>query len=166
MKSGPIVGVLAFQGMFRCLAGTAGSLFQGLGRPWLQTAVAASELMAAAVALVPLFRHGMVGVAAALAVGGAVAMVVALALVTRLVRLGTADLARVFGAPAFGLLAVLALRASLPPGFPETAIGLAGLLAVSVALCAAIVLGSMRLGAYSLDPEIRAAVGRWLLGLA
>ena len=165
-EAAPIVGILAFYGMFRCLGGTAGSLFQALGRPGFQTAAAMAELLAVAAALALLLPHGMVGVSAAMVVGGAAAMVVALSLAIRLLNLGAGDLARVFGAPGLAALAVLALRAALPPGLPETAIGLVALLAGSVALCTAIVLGLIRLGAYSLDPEIRAVVGRWLLGPA
>jgi O-antigen/teichoic acid export membrane protein len=165
-EAAPLVAILAFHGMFRCLAGTAGSLFQALGRPRFQTAAAAAELVGVAVALALLLPRGMAGIGVALVMGALVAMVVALSLATRLLRLGAGDLARAVGAPALAGLAVLLLRLTLPPGLPETVIGLVALLAGSAALCAAIVLGLMRLGVYSLDPEIRAVMGRWLLGLA
>jgi PST family polysaccharide transporter/lipopolysaccharide exporter len=160
----PIVPALALYGMFRCLAGTASSLFQGLGRPGLQTAAAAAELVVVAVAVFPLGRQGMLGIAVALAAGGGIGMGVALSLAARVLRLRIGDLGRALGAPALAALAVLALGAALP-GAPETAVGLGAALAGSVALSAAVLLLLMRLGAYSLDPQIRTLVARWVPGL-
>jgi hypothetical protein len=79
-------------------------------------------------------------------------------------RLRIGDLGRALGAPALAALAVLALGAALP-GAPETAVGLGAALAGSVALSAAVLLLLMRLGAYSLDPQIRTLVARWVPGL-
>jgi lipopolysaccharide exporter len=164
-EAGAIVPILALHGVFRCFAGTTSPLFPGLGRPALQTAIAASELAAVAAAFPLLLRRGIAGAAAAVAVGGGVAMVVALGLATRFLRLGAGDLGRALGAPGLAALVTLALQARLG-GAPGTVVGLATALAVSVAVYVTILLGLIRLGAYSLDPQVRAVLSRWLPGLA
>jgi O-antigen/teichoic acid export membrane protein len=164
-EAGPIVQILALYGVFRCVASTVVPLFQGVGRPALQMVVVASELVAVAALVGPLLHRGTAGAAAVVAIGGGVAMIVALALATRVLRLGTGDLGRTLGAP--GLAALVALAAAVwLGGAPATMIGLAGALVVSLGVYAVTLLGLIRLGAYPLDPQVRAFVTRWLPRLA
>lgn len=164
-EAGPIVQILALYGVFRCVASTMIPLFQGVGRPALQMAVVASEFVAVAALIGPLLHRGTAGAAAVMAVGGGVAMVVALALATRVLRLRVGDLGRALGAPGLAALVTLAVAVWLG-GAPRTMVGLGGALVVSGGLYAVILLGLIRLGAYPLDPQVRAFVARWLPRLA
>jgi len=161
--AGPIVGILALYWMFRSLAGTSSPLLQALGRPRLQTATAVIEL-AVVIAAVSLFHRHLVSVATALAVGGVVAMVVAFTLVSRFCRVDGRNWCQALSFPGLGAVGILMLAAVLP--YPHDAIGLAGVVAAFLAIYVAILVGLLHFRICTLDPELRAMVGRWLSRLA
>jgi O-antigen/teichoic acid export membrane protein len=155
-----VLSILAVQGLFRSATTTTTPLFQGLGRPELPMWIAGSQLAAAALAIVLLLGHGIAGIAAAVAMGSAVSMLVALTAAARALGLNAVDFVRALGPPALACLAMVVVRAVTPPA-PDTALGLLITLLVSGTLFVGVLVSLTRLGAYTPDPDLRALVARW-----
>jgi hypothetical protein len=122
--------------------------------------IAGSQLAAAALAIVLLLGHGIAGIAAAVAMGSAVSMLVALTAAARALGLNAVDFVRALGPPALACLAMVVVRAVTPPA-PDTALGLLITLLVSGTLFVGVLVSLTRLGAYTPDPDLRALVARW-----
>ncbi len=153
---GPVLRILAVQGLCRSVAGTTSPLFQGLGRPGLQALTIAVELAVTAIAIGPLLAGaGLIGVAGAAAVAAGVQATVALVLAMRVAALGGREIWRALGPPGLACVPVLVLRSALPAS-PDAVPGLVGAIAVSLAVYALGILGLTRAGAYAVDPEIAA----------
>jgi O-antigen/teichoic acid export membrane protein len=156
----PVLRPLVLSGVFRSLSMTVGPVAQGLGRPALYAVVAGFELVAVAVGLAALMDRGTPGVAAAMAWGALVQLTVALTLVRGLLGLRGRDLVHAIGVPVLGCAPIVALRVLLP-GPPEGAGPLGAALVASGGLYLAALLVLARLGLFTVDPHVRARLGRF-----
>ena len=125
----PAFRVLCIYGLLRALGGLTGPVFQGVGKPWILTAVAAANVTVMAALLFTLIpRHQLAGAAWATTLPSIVGVALCFYLVTRITRCGVAAVivslapfalastamgvivgyaARLFGAPT--VLGVIAL---------------------------------------------------------
>ena len=155
----PMIQVLALFGVIRSLARTTAPLFQGIGRPKLQTVVAGVELGVLAALLGPLtIRYGSVGTAVAVTAGSAAGAGAALWAARRVLgdRLGEA--ASLLGWPVFACLPFAALRVWVL-GPVATPLGLAGAIIISGLLYLATLLVLDRFKLYALGPVVPS--GMW-----
>lgn len=156
-----VVQVLAMAALFRVVGATTAPVFQGLGRPRLQSVSALVELAALAALLVPLtLREGPAGTATAVNAAALCGAVTSLWLVSRLLDIRRGALVPILGSPLLACLPFVLLRGVvLRPA--ETVLGLAGAILVSAALYLATLLVLHRLGVCHLDRVVPAGVRAW-----
>lgn len=146
----PLVQVLAICGLLRAVEATVQPLFQGMGRPKLETVVAFLQLALLTVVLIPLTRRlGAIGAALTMTLVNSVVTGVALLVVRRVLAVRIVDLVRIIGVPLLGTAPSVALRLWFL-GPMETLVGLGGFILVSGLMYLAWLFLVNRLGLYSL----------------
>ena len=159
----PVLHILAFAGLLRSMAVTTGPVFQGLGRPGIQTLVVSAEIVPLVVLVVPLtLRMGPAGAAIAATVAAAGGAIAAFVVVTRYPGIPASELLSAIGWPLLACVPPAILRMSLPATF-ETLVGLGSALAASGLLYVAIILLADRLNLYDLARVVPLNAHRWLL---
>ena len=149
-----VVQILALAGLLRSATGTWRSLFQGIGRPEAHASAAAGELAVVLALLWPLTREfGALGPAMAVAIGGAAGVVLAVAMLSRTIRIAPRMIVMPIVMPGLACIPWV-VASSWWSTHVETAVGLVAHLGMAAVVYLATLYAMHRVGVYRVDPTV------------